>query len=109
MKGTDHAISLEYFGLHQYIKYLKDTAKALIWHDQPMKDEIAPILKMSQSLYWKFGIRAGERIEPKDIAIQSPGHPDGLYPTQLTIDKFVRRILDKSVARDDLLKWENIR
>ncbi len=108
-KGTDHAFSLEYFGLHQYIKYLNAAAKAMIWHDQPMEDEMAAILKMSQSLYWAIDLDAGERIKSEHIAVQSPGHSDGLYPTPLTVSKFVRRLLDQSVIRGDLLRWENIR
>ncbi len=108
-KGTDHAFSLEYFGLYQYIKYLNDTAKAMIWHDQPMEDEIAPILKMSQSLYWAKDIVAGTKIRTEHIAVQSPGHADGLYPTQLVVDKFVHRTLEEPVVRGDLLKWEDLR
>ncbi len=108
-KGTDHAFSLEYFGLRQYIKYVNDTAKALIWHDQPIEDEIAAILKMSQSLYWAIDLDAGERIKSEHIAVQSPGHLDGLHPTPLIVSKFVRRLLDRSVTRGDLLKWENLR
>lgn len=108
-KGTDHAFSLEYEGLRKYIKYLNDAAKALEWQEQPMEDEIAPILKMSQSLYWARAISAGDIIQVADIAIQSPGHPDGLYPTQLTIDKFAVRELKTDVARGQILEWDNIK
>ena len=108
-KGTDHRFSLEFYGLQQYIKYLNDASKALIWHEQPMKDEVAPILKMSQSLYWATEIMAGTKIKPEHIAIQSPGHPDGLYPTQLIVDKFVFRTLGNYVKRGGLLRWEDLR
>ena len=108
-KGTDHAFSLEYFGLHQYIKYLNDASKALIRHEQPMENEIEPILKMSQSFYWAEDLKIGIKIKPNNIAIQSPGHSAGLYPTQLILDKFADGILSHSVQRGDLVSWSDLK
>ncbi len=108
-KGTDHRFSLEFFWFRQYIKFLKDTQKSLMIIEQPMKEEIAPIRKMSQSLYWIKDLSKNYIIKREDIAIQSPRHSNGLHPTNLTIDKFTERKLAQSVKKGDLVAWKNIK
>jgi sialic acid synthase SpsE len=102
-KGTDHRFSLEFYGLQQYIKYLNQTANAMIWNEQPMLAEIAPIQKMAHSLYWGCDIPAGQKIEEHHIAIQSPAHKSGLQPTGYNVRKFVGRTLLRSVKKGDIL------
>lgn len=98
-KGTDHAFSLEFFGFMQYIKYLNQTAEALVWYDQPMEQEIAPIAKMGQSLYWARDLQRGTVIEVDDVAVQSPQHPDGPFPSPILVRMYAGRVLVKTVNK----------
>ena len=107
-KGTDHAFSLEFFGFMQYIKYLNQTAEALVWHDQPMEQEIAPITKMGQSLYWARDLQRGAIIEVDDMAVQSPQHPDGPFPSPILVRMYAGRVLVKTVNKGTLVDGRDL-
>ena len=73
-----------------------------------MPEEIGPILKMSQSLYWEVSLNSGTIIQKQDIVAKSPGHPGGIYPIQSIVDRFVQQRLTRAVKQDDLVSWEDL-
>lgn len=108
-KGTDHRFSLELYGLMQYVKYLHQTAEAMVRHDQPIEREIAPIQKMGQSLYWVRTLPRWKKVAEDDFMPQSPQQPEGILPTPLNVVKFIGRPLERKVERGDLVSWDDVK
>ncbi len=94
-RGTDHAFSLEYFGLRSYINNLHAAHKAVDYREQPMEVELKPIYKMGAAVYPALDLPEGLVIKPEHLVIKSPmeglmgWHYDDL------IGKVTTRVLEK--------------
>ena len=71
-RGTDHAFSLEYFGLRSYVNNLHNAHKAVDYREQPMEAELKPIYKMGYAVYPALNIKKGVIITANDLVIKSP-------------------------------------
>jgi sialic acid synthase SpsE len=80
----------------------------MVWHNQPMEREIAPIEKMGQSLYWARTLPVGKMISRDDIAIQSPRCSNGIWPTPIHLSMLIGRKLGKPIQRGQLISWDQL-
>lgn len=102
-KGTDHAFSLEPKGFKKFVRDLRRT-EVMVGDGLKRRhvSEADPITKMSCSLYAARALKAGDVIEPKDIAIKSPA----AYIAPYELPKLVGCELLKDMRVDDAFEWE---
>lgn len=83
MKGTDHSFSLEPQGMAKLSRDFRRAHEALGDGVKRRYDsELAPLMKMSKSIYLRNDIEAGQKISERDIEYRSPG--GGIYPNQMS-------------------------
>lgn len=72
-KGTDQAFSLEPAGLRRVVRDLDRTRMALgDGRKNPYESEIEPLNKMIKRVVAARHLKAGDRLEPSDIALRIP-------------------------------------
>ena len=71
-RGTDHAFSLEYFGMRSYVSNLHKAHAAVNYKEQPMEVELNPLYKMGYAVYPAMDLPEGITILPEHLVIKSP-------------------------------------
>lgn len=105
MRGTDHAFSLEPAGLEKMVRDLSRARLALgdgIKNQLPVEEK--PLLKMGKKLVAALDIKQGAIIDPKHIAIKSPG--DGLPP--FYFDSILGKRISKPLSKDDDFNFDDL-
>lgn len=100
-KGTDHSFSLEFSGLTQYIKYIRDAQIGTGFVEQPFEEEREPLRKMGGSLRFIRDMKAGDAVAAEDLTIKSP--MDGLCGWDY--DEVLGRRLIVDVLKEHPLDW----
>jgi sialic acid synthase SpsE len=100
-RGTDHAFSLEYFGLKSYVNNLYKTWMAIKALDYPLETEERPLYKMGYAVYPAKDLKAGIILMPEDLVIKSP--MEGLVGWEY--DKIVGMELANDVEKEQPLDW----
>jgi N-acetylneuraminate synthase/sialic acid synthase len=104
MKGTDHAFSLEPQGMQKLVRDIKRTQIAL--GDGVKKtyvSEVAPLTKMSKSMYYVGNLSAGTTLDLNHVDFRSPGV--GISPALLS--RFIGKKLITDVNAEQLLENEH--
>ncbi|MEM7096816.1 MAG: N-acetylneuraminate synthase family protein [Pseudomonadota bacterium] len=105
MKGTDHSFSLEPQGLEKMVRDLQRLDIALGDGQKATYDsEVAPVKKMSKSLFVARDITAGNVLASDDITMKSPG--GGIPPYEL--DNLIGRTVNKDLEKDAFFDWDDI-
>ena len=102
-KGTDHAFSLEYFGLRSYINGLHKAQTAVQFKEHPLPSEEKPIRKMGYAVYPARDIKVGEVVREADLVIKSP--MDGLMGW--TYDNLIGKVAQRDLKREEILSEED--
>lgn len=102
MKGTDHAFSLEPQGLAKMVRDLRRVETALGPTKRVYPDELAPITKMSKSVYASRSIASGTPLTAEDLCFKSPG---GGLPPYMAVD-LVGKVCPVDLSPDDPIPVE---
>jgi len=102
-RGTDHAFSLEYFGLRSYVANLHKAHEAIKVLNHPLEIEKGPIYKMGYAVYPAAALKAGTIILPDDLVIKSP--MEGLEGWEY--NKIVGMTLARDVEKEQPLSWDD--
>ena len=99
-KGTDHAFSLEPYGLSRLIRNLNRIEKMLgVEEKKLLEKEKKPLFKMKKSIVANKNLLKDHILKVEDISFKSPG--GGLEPYEYI--KIIGRKLKKSLSEDDLI------
>ncbi len=102
-RGTDHAFSLEYFGIRSYIGNLHKAHVAIQYKEHPMPSEIKPIFKMGYAVYPSLNIKKGVTITPSDLVIKSP--MEGLVGWEY--DNLIGKVTIRELEKEEPLSLED--
>jgi sialic acid synthase len=102
-KGTDHAFSLEPIGFRKMVRDLQRVRVAMgDGVKRVYETEVVPMIKMGKKLCAARDLPQGYTIQPRDIAIKSPG--GGLPPYEM--DKIIGRTTRCALKADDDITFE---
>lgn len=108
-KGTDHALSVEPYGLECLVKNLKRLKVAYGSSEKKrLPSEESAIGKMGKSIYPVHGMGVDEVITEDNVCLKSPATKDGLTPDMVyeLVGKKTKEILiiTKPITKEDI-KW----
>jgi sialic acid synthase len=103
MKGTDHAFSLEPQGMQKLVRDIMRTQIALgDGIKKTYESEVAPLTKMSKSVYYVGNLSAGTTLDLNHVDFRSPG--GGISPALLSGfigKKLTTDVIDGQVLEND--------